>query len=168
MNFQMNFTIKLRVRGISAAIEKVGAVGLTRRPRPVLTSGWGIPQTGTCGWRAISREATKTPTPWGSTSGRPSTLDEARGAFLDSASSGSCPGGAQRVSDAHFGKNGKGRAGDECGFITSPPIGGCFTFTMVAVSSCPTARYCRYYRCCWYCCGRLKLSDDHSLRVLLY
>ena len=111
---------------------------------------------------------------------------------MDSAGSDSCHGGAQLVSDANFGKNGRGRAGDEYGFITSPPIGGCFTFTMVAVSSCPTARYCRYFPvllvllwssqavrrplppgtalliycwCCRFCCDRLKLSDG---RVLLY
>ena len=49
------------------------------------------------------------------------------------------------------------------------PTGG--YLTIVAVSSCPTARYCRYYRCYWYCCGRLKLSDDHALRgtaLLIY
>jgi hypothetical protein len=44
------------------------------------------------------------------------------------------------------------------------------TFTAgvaVAVSSCPTAGYF-YCWCCLYCCGRLKLSDDRVLLLLLY
>ncbi|MDQ0092766.1 hypothetical protein J2T21_000633 [Paeniglutamicibacter psychrophenolicus] len=65
----------------------------------------------------------------------------------------------------------------------SRPIGCCLT--AVAVSSCPTAGYCWYFRCCWYFftagtadgagvagtayfCGRLKLSDGHALRLLHY
>jgi hypothetical protein len=80
---------------------------------------------------------------WGSTSGGLRTPEEARDEFLKSAGSDSCHGGAQRVSNAHFGRNGKGRASDEYRFITSPPIGVLF-----------------------YYCGRLKLSYGPVLHVL--
>ena len=60
-----------------------------------------------------------------------------------SVSSNSCHGGAQLVSDANFGKNGRGRASKEYRFITSPP-----------------------HRVLLYYCGRLKLSYGPVLQVL--